>query len=52
MQAHPNHRDLPEGALEDAMEALVWCHAGEVSKYEINTTRNQATARSGLIQDI
>ncbi|KAF8595846.1 hypothetical protein BDV93DRAFT_573665 [Ceratobasidium sp. AG-I] len=29
MQSHPNHRDLPEGALDDATEALVWCHAGE-----------------------
>lgn len=28
MQSHPNHRDLPEGALDDATEALVWCHAG------------------------
>ncbi|KAF8597191.1 hypothetical protein BDV93DRAFT_499869 [Ceratobasidium sp. AG-I] len=30
MQAHPNHRDLPEGALDDATEALVWCHADRV----------------------
>lgn len=29
MQAHPNHKDLPEGALDDATEALVWCHAGK-----------------------
>ncbi|KAF8595839.1 hypothetical protein BDV93DRAFT_456036 [Ceratobasidium sp. AG-I] len=30
MQSHPNHRDLPEGALDDATEALVWCHADRV----------------------
>ncbi|KAF8595847.1 hypothetical protein BDV93DRAFT_417543, partial [Ceratobasidium sp. AG-I] len=28
--SHPNHRDLPEGALDDATEALVWCHADRV----------------------
>ncbi|CEL56188.1 hypothetical protein RSOLAG1IB_11877 [Rhizoctonia solani AG-1 IB] len=29
MQSHPNHRELPEGAIDDATEALVWCHAGK-----------------------
>jgi hypothetical protein len=29
MQSHPNHRELPDGAEDDATEALVWCHAGE-----------------------
>jgi hypothetical protein len=29
MQSHPNHWELPEGAVDDATEVLVWCHAGE-----------------------
>ncbi|KAG9127621.1 hypothetical protein FRC07_011504 [Ceratobasidium sp. 392] len=30
MQSHPNHRDLPDGAIDDATEAVVWCHAGKL----------------------
>jgi len=32
VQSHPNHTRLPDGAKDEAEEALLWCYAGQYSE--------------------
>ncbi|KAG9127457.1 hypothetical protein FRC07_013518 [Ceratobasidium sp. 392] len=45
MQSHPKHRDLPEGAIDDAAEAVVWCHADRALFKSSNAPFSQEDAR-------
>ncbi|KAG9077541.1 hypothetical protein FS749_010559, partial [Ceratobasidium sp. UAMH 11750] len=45
MQSHPNHRDLPDGAIDDATEAVVWCHADRALFKSSNAPFSQEDAR-------